>query len=132
METERTIKRLLIGYPIKGGDGRLDQCGTRGGGEGWSEYRYMFKIEQEVFLIECMWEMKERGVRDDSKVTIFVVFLYFLQVGSHDPPPPYTLIWASRTFCASLDYRSQSFHLSQFPYLLNREGTSNANLMGFL
>lgn len=69
MDTERPIRRLLqirqgmmVAWTrVARGEVVRDSQSTDN----------MFRIELEVFLTDFMWGMKERGLKGDSKVTIF-------------------------------------------------------------
>lgn len=45
--------------------------------------------------------MRERRVKDDSKIIVYIVFICSCQITSYEPPPS-PPSWSSRTFCISL------------------------------
>lgn len=75
MDTERPIRRLL---QIRQGM-MVAWTGVAPGEvvKGSQSTDNIFRIDLEVFLTDCMWGMKERGVEEDSKVPIFFFFGYF-------------------------------------------------------
>lgn len=75
MDTERPIRRLL---QIRQGM-MVAWTGVAPGEvvKGSQSTDNIFRIDLEVFLTDCMWGMKERGVEEDSKVPIFFFFWLF-------------------------------------------------------
>lgn len=84
MEAERLIRRLLLIWTR--GEGYLGQSSTREISEVWSESGNIFNVELRTFSHRLqVGNERKGGVKDDSKLTILIIFLHSFQNGSHGP-----------------------------------------------